>query len=165
MNNMLNVFLAIVIPRVRFAREDELYGTLGIAGQFHNVIELLKDQGRALVGRKAPRKSDRERVGVKQLIEGNEIPLCEALALDEQSTPGKFNQLATQFITQGPKLLVSDKGRIIHTAPEIRRVDVCVRVGRRDECIALGWVLRVCRSLPPPEATAGPLQPPGGRDA
>src|SRR6266404_4367446 len=109
MNDMLNVFFAVVIPRVRFAGKDELNRSGGIAGELHDIVELLENQGGAFVSCESACKTDRQRIGVEQLIEGDEIPLRQPLTLDKQSTPGKFDELTPQFIAQRPKFLIRDK--------------------------------------------------------
>src|SRR5712691_9335845 len=118
MNDVLNVPFAIVVARVRLAGENELNGPALIAGEFHDVFQLLEYERRALVGRKSAGKANGQCVGIEQSIESNEITMGQALALEEQPPAGEFDQLAPQVVTQRPKFLVGNKIRIGHSLPK-----------------------------------------------
>ena len=89
-------------------------GRVLVARQLHDVLELLEDQRRALVGGKPPREADGQRVRVQQLIERDEVAVRQALALDQQPAPGKLDQLPAQLVAQRPELLVGDELRVRH---------------------------------------------------
>src|SRR5215203_5526815 len=108
-NNVLDVTLAIIIPRMRFARENKLDGPGFVSGQLDDILELLENQRGAFVGGEASGKTNRQRVGIEQLIEGNKIALGQPLSLNEQSPPGEFNQFAAQLITECPEFLVGNE--------------------------------------------------------
>src|SRR6266566_3503083 len=118
MNDVLNVTFAIVIARVRLAGENELNGPALIAGEFHDVFQLLENERRALVGRKSPGKANGQCVRIEQGIESNEIAMGQALALEEQPPAREFDQLAPQVVTQCPELLVGNKIRVGNFLPK-----------------------------------------------
>ena len=70
MDDLLDEALAVVVARVGLAGEDELDGPLLVAAQFHDVLELLENQRRALVGGEAAGEADGQRVGIQQMVEG-----------------------------------------------------------------------------------------------
>src|SRR6059036_2937433 len=112
MDHVLDVAFAVVVPRMGFARKNELDGTLPVMHQLHDVLELLEDERGAFVGREAARKTDRERVGIQKMIESNKISCGEPLPLEQQSTAGKLDQLAPQAVTQRPKFGVTEELRV-----------------------------------------------------
>src|SRR5207253_333656 len=57
-NNMLNVALAFVIARVRLARENKLDWPLPVVRQLDDILELLKNERGAFVGREAAGEPD-----------------------------------------------------------------------------------------------------------
>src|SRR5262245_43572937 len=85
MDDMLDVAFAVVVARARVTGKNELHWSLPIAGQFHNTVELLKDERSAFVSGEPPRKTDSQRIGIQQLIKRNEVALPEALSLQQQS--------------------------------------------------------------------------------
>src|SRR5260221_9192453 len=103
---------------MRLARKNKLHWALRIFHQVYNVVELLEDQRRAFVGRETTCKANGQRIGIEQLIEGDEIALRQALSLQEQPPARKFNQLPPQPVAQGPQLLVRNKIRIDRPLPE-----------------------------------------------
>src|SRR5882672_7119395 len=103
-DDVLNVTLPIFISRMGFARKNKLNGPLFVARELHDVLELLKDQRRALIGREAAGKTDGQGIGVEQLIEGYEVALAQALALQQQAPAGKFDQFPAQIVSQRPDL-------------------------------------------------------------
>src|SRR5947208_4125463 len=74
-NDMLNVALAIVIPRMGFAGEDKLNRPSLITGQFDDILKLLKNERSSFVGGKAARKPNGQGIRIEQRIEGDEITL------------------------------------------------------------------------------------------
>ena len=122
-NDVLDVALAVVVARMRLAGENELHRPLLVAREAHDVFELLENQRRAFVGGEAARETDGQRVGIEQLIEGDEIALREALVLEQQAAAGEFDQFAAQLVAQRPEFLVADEIRVGHFLPELRRVD------------------------------------------
>ncbi len=108
-DDVLDVAFAVVIARMRLAGEDELDGPVLVARQAHDVLQLLEDQRRALVGGKPAREADGQRVGIQQLVERDEIAVRQALALDQQPPAGKLDQLAAQLVAQGPEFLVGNE--------------------------------------------------------
>src|ERR1051325_5523102 len=92
MNDMLNVAFAVVISRMGLASKYELDRTLRVVHQLHDVFELLEDEGRALIGGKAARETNGERVGVQQMIEGNEVADRQALTLEQQAPACELDQ-------------------------------------------------------------------------
>ena len=117
---MLDVALAVVVARVGFAGEDELDGAVFVASELYDVIELLEDERGAFVGGKAAGEADGQGIGIEQLVEGDEVALGEGLALDEQAAPGELDQLAAEFIAQGPEFLVGDEVRVEPCAARTR---------------------------------------------
>ena len=79
-------------------------GPVLVARQAHDVLELLEDQRRAFVGGEPPGKPDGQRVGVEQLVEGDEVAVGQALALDQQPAAGKLDQFAAQLVAQAPRV-------------------------------------------------------------
>ena len=123
MNNLLDEALAIIVARVGFAGKNELHRALFVADEFHNVVELLKNQRRAFVGGKAPGETDGECVRVQQMIEADIITGRDPLALEHDAPPGKFDEFAAEFVAQRPKFFVGDKRRIGHFFPEGSVID------------------------------------------
>src|SRR5665213_560468 len=119
MNNLLDEALAVVVARMRFAGENELHGTLLVAAELHDVLELLENQRRAFVSRETAREADGERVGIQEMIETDVVALREALALEQQSAAAEFNQFAAQLVTERPEFLVRNKFRVGHFLPEL----------------------------------------------
>src|SRR5438034_420386 len=117
---MLDVAFAVVVPGMGLASEDKLDRPLRVVDQLHDVVELLKDERGALVRGKATREPDGERVGIEQLIEGDEIALTEAAPLDQQTPAGKLDQFPAQLVAQSPDLLVGKEVRVGHFLPERR---------------------------------------------
>src|ERR1043166_5041571 len=95
-DDVLDVAFAVVVAGMSFAREDELDRALPIVDQLQDVFELLEDQRGALVGGKAAREPDRERVRIEQLVEGDEVALTQAAALDEEASAGGPEQIPEQ---------------------------------------------------------------------
>ena len=122
-NDLLDELLALVVARMRLAGEDELQRTLLVMRQLHDVLELLEDERRALVGGEAAGEPDGQRVGIEQMIEGDEVALAEAFALDEQAAAAELDQFPAQPVTERPEFLVSDKIRIGHLRPELGCID------------------------------------------
>ena len=122
-NDLLDELLALVIARMSLAGEDELQRTLFVVGQLHDVFKLLEDERRALVGGEAAGEPDGQRVGIEQMIEGDEIPLAKGLALDEQAAAGELDQFTAQPVTERPEFLVSDEFRVGHLGPELGCID------------------------------------------
>ena len=118
MNDLLDETFAVVVARMGLAGENELHGPLLVVREFHDVVELLEDQRRALVGGETAGEADGQRVGIQQLIEGDEIALRQALALEQQAAAGEFDQFAAQFVAQRPEFLVGNKIRVGHLCPE-----------------------------------------------
>src|ERR1035441_3497412 len=102
---------------------NELDGALAVVRQFDDAVKVVKNQRGALVGGEAAGKTDGEGVGIEQLIEGDEIRLRQALALDEEAAAGELDQFAAQLEAQGPKLLVGNESRVGDFFPEFRRID------------------------------------------
>ena len=50
-------------------------------------------------------------------------PCADALALQQQTAAGKFDQFAAQLVAQRPEFLVGNKFRVGHLLPEFRRID------------------------------------------
>src|SRR6267142_2549466 len=109
MNDVLDVALAILVPGMRFSCKDKLHRTLFLAGEFDDVLKLLKDERRAFIRGKAASETDRQRVGIEQLIEGDEIPLAEALALEEEAAAGELDQFTPQLVPERPQFLIQDE--------------------------------------------------------
>src|SRR5262249_15971288 len=105
-NDVLDVTLAFVVARVGLAGENKLEGPLFVFNELNDIVELLKNQRRALIGRETAREADRQRVRVQQLVEGDEISLRQSLALDQKPPPGELDQFAAQSVAQRPDLLV-----------------------------------------------------------
>ena len=120
MNDALDVSFAVVVARMRLAGENELHGPVAVIDQFDDVLELIKNQRRALVSGEAPRKANGQRVGIQQLIESDKIRLRLALA---QAAAGKLDQFPPQFVAQRPEFFVGNEIRVGHFLPELRRVD------------------------------------------
>ena len=57
-DDLLDETLALVVARVRLAGENELDGPLFVAREFHNAVELLENQWRALVRGEPARETD-----------------------------------------------------------------------------------------------------------
>ena len=121
MNDLLDEAFAVVVARMRLAGENELDGPLLVVDQFHDVFELLENQRRAFVGGEAAGEADGQRVGIQQLVEADEIALRDALALEQQTAAGEFDQFAAQFVAQRPEFLVGDKVGVGHLFPELGR--------------------------------------------
>src|SRR5262249_40581044 len=149
MDDVLDVAFAVIIAGMGLAGKNELDGPRTITRKADDVLELLEDQWRTLVGRKAPGKSDGQRVGIQQLVKRDEIALGMALNGRMQSPTRKLDQLPAQFVTEGPDLLIRDESRVGHLLPEIRRIDGSVPTGpgslgpksRRVTRGKLGWQL------------------------
>jgi len=62
---MLNVTFAVVVPGMGFTGENKLQRTILVASQFHDVIELLKNERRSLIGGKPSRKANGQGIGVE----------------------------------------------------------------------------------------------------
>ena len=122
-NDLLDEALALVVARMRLAGENKLHGPLLVMREFHDVVELLENQRRALVSRKAAREADGQRVGIQQAVEADEIALGHALVLEQQPAADELDHLAPQFVAQRPKLLVGNKRRVGHFFPEFRVVN------------------------------------------
>ena len=58
MDDLLDEAFAFVVARVRLAGENELDGPLLVVDEVYDVVELLENERRALVGGEAPRKAD-----------------------------------------------------------------------------------------------------------
>jgi hypothetical protein len=69
MDDLLDEPFAVVVARMRLAGKDELHGPLLVAREFHDVVELLENQRRALVGGEPAREADGQRVGIQQAVE------------------------------------------------------------------------------------------------
>src|SRR5205807_1714409 len=130
-NDVLDIALAVIIPRVSFAGENELDWPGLVPRQPHDIVELLKNQRSALVSCEPARETDGQRIRIEQLIESDEIAVSETLTLDEQPTPGELNQFAAQVIAQSPKFFIGYKIRIGHALPEFRRADLFFPVPHR----------------------------------
>src|SRR5262249_6294758 len=144
------VALAVVVPRVGFARENELHRAVLVARQLHYVLKLLEDQGRTLVGGETTRKTDGQGVGIQQLIERDEISLRQPLALNQQPPAGELNQLAPQPVAKRPQLFVGKKIRVRHPLPKLDRVNVRVPIGKRHASFGNGAARRLpCEFAPP----------------
>src|SRR5258708_40139757 len=59
-NDVLDIALAIIVPRMSLASENKLHRSRFVAGEFYDVFELLKNQGRAFVSGKPAGKPDRQ---------------------------------------------------------------------------------------------------------
>ena len=103
-NDVLDVALAFVIARMRLAGEDELDGPLLVLGQLHDVLELLENQRRAFVSGEAAGEADRQRVGIEQLIERDEIALREPLALDAAGGGARTRSVRGAACSATPKV-------------------------------------------------------------
>ena len=57
--------------------------------QFHDVLELLEDQRRALVGGEAAGEADGQRVGIQQMVEPDEVALRDALSFAAANGGGR----------------------------------------------------------------------------
>ena len=101
MNNLLDEAFAFVVARMRFAGKNKLNRALLVLAKFHDVVELLKNQRRAFVSGEAPREANRERVGIQQMIETDEIALAQFLILKQQTASRKFDQLAARLARLG----------------------------------------------------------------
>ena len=64
-NEVLNVTLPVVVTRVGLPREHKLNRLSFIPRQFHDVLELLEDERRSLVGREPSREPNGERVRIQ----------------------------------------------------------------------------------------------------
>src|SRR5947199_9787961 len=117
MNDVLDVTFAVIIPRVRLAGENELHRLALVARELHNILKLLENQRRSFVGRKAPGKANGQRVWIEKLVEGNEIALGQALALEQQPPPRELDQLATQVVPQSPEFFIGREFGIGHSLP------------------------------------------------
>src|SRR5208282_83065 len=117
-DNVLDVAFPIVIARVGFAGEDELNGPLLVPREADDVVQLLENQRRALIGRKPARETNGQRVRVEQLIEGNKVPVRQSLALNQEPPPGKLDELAAQPVAQGPDFFVGNELRVRQSLPE-----------------------------------------------
>ena len=62
---LLNQGLSRIVLRVGLARDDELHRALRIGQQTKQSRWVVQQQVRPLVGREAPRKAQRQRVGIK----------------------------------------------------------------------------------------------------
>src|SRR5260221_3348726 len=82
MDDVLNVTLAVVITWMGFSGKNELHGARLIPRELNDVFELLKDQRGAFIGGETPRKTNRQRVGREEMVEGDKVALGHALALD-----------------------------------------------------------------------------------
>src|SRR5262249_26957017 len=125
----LDVALPVVVARMSFPGEDELDRTLPIVRQLDHAIELLEDQRRALVRGKTPRESDRQRIRVEEVVEGDEVRLTEPLPLQQEAPARELDQLAAQRVAHGPDLLVGHEVTVEHPRPEARGVDASLPVG------------------------------------
>src|ERR1017187_7018970 len=159
MNDVLDVALAVIIARMRFAGEDELYRPVLVPREVHDVVQLLEDQRRSLVGRKAARKADRQRVGIKQVIERDEVAVRQSLALDQQPPPRKLDKLAAQLGAQRPELLVGNEVMVRQPLPELRRVDLRRPIRPRRAKTSRDGVGGAVRQLALPEPADRPLHP------
>ena len=65
--------LAVVVPRVRLPGEDQLHGAGGIREKREEAVAVAEDEIRALVGREAPRESDRQRIGAHERAGSGEV--------------------------------------------------------------------------------------------
>src|SRR5215510_8760569 len=63
-NDMLNEPLPVIVARMCFPGKDKLNRPLPVMNQANDIFKLLKDERSALVCREAPRKPDRQCVGV-----------------------------------------------------------------------------------------------------
>src|SRR5436309_7499921 len=78
-NDVLDESLALVVARMRLARKDELDGPLFIMHEPHDVLKLLENQRRTFIRGKAPREANGQRIGIEQVIEGDEVVLSQPL--------------------------------------------------------------------------------------
>src|SRR4051812_8338470 len=118
-NDVLDELFPFVVARMGLAGVDELHRSLAVVHETDDLFIFLENERRAFVSGKSPRKTDRQRIRIQQLVERDEVALAQALALQEQAAPSEFNQLAAQLITQGPDFFVRDEGGIGHTLPEL----------------------------------------------
>src|SRR5579864_4745489 len=91
MDDLLDETLTVVVARMGLAGVDELHGTLLVADELHDIVELLEDQRRAFVSSEAAREADGQRVGREQMIEADVFAGRDALVLMEQFAAGKFD--------------------------------------------------------------------------
>jgi len=66
-------------------------------------IQPVEDEGGAFIGGEPAREADGKGVGVKQVIESDEVGL-RPLPLDQQPSPREFDQFPAQFIAQATAL-------------------------------------------------------------
>ena len=62
---LLNEGLSRLVLRMRFASNNELHRTLRITEQTKQPLRIVQQQVRSLVGREAPRKAQRQCVGIE----------------------------------------------------------------------------------------------------
>ena len=138
-DDLLDEALALVVPWMRLAGEDELHGAACVAYKAGDVLELVEDQRSSLVGGETPGEPDGQCVRIQQCIEGDEIGMTKRAVVVEQATPGELDQLTAESITHGPEFLVADDRRVGHFLPEFWGVGIHDKLGRL--CPQLGVTL------------------------
>ena len=103
-NDLLDEPLAVVVARMRFAGKNELDGPLLVVRELHDVLKLLENQRRALVGGEAAREADGQRVGVQQMVEADEIALRERAGFATAAGGGRTRSVRGAACSATPRV-------------------------------------------------------------
>ena len=99
MGDFLDEPLAVFIGGMRLAGEDELHRPLGVLGEFHHFLEVIKNKRGSFVGCKASGEADGQCVGIQQMIVANEVAFARGRIVNEPPSR-EIDQLAPQSIAQ-----------------------------------------------------------------
>jgi hypothetical protein len=109
-HDRLDQLLALVVGRMRLAREDELDGLLRVLQQRPQAPRIAQQQRAALVRREATGEADRERLGIEHLVRRRHLIVAGA-ALDElvlERLPRPPDQPLATALVRPPQLFVGD---------------------------------------------------------
>src|SRR5215469_11203324 len=118
MDDLLDEAFAVVIPGMGLPRKYKLNGPVPVLAKFHDVIKLLEDERRALIRGKPARETNRQGIGIEQMVEANEIAGRHTCRHVKGTAADKLNHFTPLPITQCPQLLVRNERRVCHFLPE-----------------------------------------------
>jgi hypothetical protein len=118
-DDLTDHLLAVVVGRVRLAREHELHRAVPCGQQRVQPLGLRQQQRRPLVGREAPREAHGERLRVEHLVGPRDIRARQAASERRLAQPAAHerDEPLTALLARPPHLVVAS---VVDAVPPVR---------------------------------------------
>ncbi|OQB58493.1 MAG: hypothetical protein BWX98_00594 [Candidatus Aminicenantes bacterium ADurb.Bin147] len=117
-DDLLDEALALLVAGMSFAGKNELDRMQSVFGHPDDRVQVVKQEGHALVGGGPAAETDRQGFRVESQVGGKVFSRSKPAVLNVETVPAEFNQVAPQDGPEGPQLLVGHEGGVFGFRPE-----------------------------------------------